>query len=233
MTIDNGRLDLLNGKRVNALVVALSVAAMVTVIAVGSMPAVNADDAAAADTKGAEATSSSSSSSSSKSSAPAAVNSVYDVTATSLEGKPVALADYKGKVMLVVNTASKCGFTPQYEGLEKLHEKYAGEGLVVLGFPCNQFGKQEPGESGEIASFCQKNYGVKFQMFEKIDVNGKNAHPLYVYLKKASPSDHGDIRWNFSKFLIDRNGKVIKRYASIASPESLSKDIEAALADKG
>jgi glutathione peroxidase len=219
MEIEKGR----TARRLNPLVVALSLAA-VAFVTVGAFKGVSADDAVNESKESKESKESGS--------AASPVASVYDITATSLEGKPIALSDYKGKAILVVNTASKCGFTPQYKGLEELHKKYAGEGLVILGFPCNQFGKQEPGEADEIASFCQKNYGVEFQMFEKIDVNGKNAHPLYVYLKKASPSDHGDIRWNFSKFLIDRNGKVIKRYASAASPESLQKDIDATLASK-
>jgi glutathione peroxidase len=131
----------------------------------------------------------------------------------------------------VVNTASKCGFTPQFEGLEKLHEQYADAGLVVLGFPCNQFGNQDPGANDEIGAFCQKNYGVSFPMFEKIDVNGDEAHPLYKWLREEQSGLLGDkIKWNFTKFLIGRDGAVIKRYASTTKPEKIASDIEKALA---
>ncbi len=153
---------------------------------------------------------------------------VYQFKANSLDGHEISLADYKGKVLLIVNTASHCGYTPQYAGLQALSKKYESQGLKVLGFPCDQFGHQEPGDAAAISSFCTKNYGVDFQMFDKIDVNGKNANPLYTFLKKGT-KDKGDIRWNFTKFLVDKQGKVIKRYGSMASPESLSADIEAAL----
>jgi glutathione peroxidase len=155
----------------------------------------------------------------------------YDFNATSLEGKPVALQEFNGKVMLVVNTASKCGFTPQYEGLEALYQKYRDRGLVVLGFPCNQFGEQEPGSADEIGAFCQRNYGVSFPMFEKIDVNGEGAHPLYRWLKQTAPGVLGTerIKWNFTKFLVDRRGSVVDRYAPTTKPADLSKDIETLL----
>ncbi len=153
---------------------------------------------------------------------------IYKFKANALDGHEISFGDYKGKVLLIVNTASHCGYTPQYAGLEALSKKYEAEGLKVLGFPCDQFGHQEPGDAAAISSFCTKNYGVDFQMFDKIEVNGKQANPLYVYLKKST-KDHGDIRWNFTKFLVDKQGKVLKRYGSMASPESLSADIEAAL----
>jgi glutathione peroxidase len=157
--------------------------------------------------------------------------SAYEFEAKLLDGTPVKLADYAGKVMLVVNTASECGFTPQYEGLEKLYESYRDRGLVVLGFPCNQFGEQEPGSAAEIGAFCQKNYGVSFPMFEKIDVNGDAAHPLYRWLKQSARGLLGSerIKWNFTKFLIDRNGQVKERYAPVTKPEQIAKDIEALL----
>lgn len=138
------------------------------------------------------------------------------------------MADYAGKILLIVNTASHCGFTPQYADLEALYQRYREQGLVVLGFPCNQFGSQEPGDAEEIASFCQKNYGVSFPMFAKIDVNGNDAHPLYQYLKKAAPGLLGSegIKWNFTKFLVDRQGAVIGRYAPATAPESIAGDIE-------
>ena len=152
-------------------------------------------------------------------------------SAQQLEGGIKPLADYAGKVLVIVNTASQCGFTPQYAGLEALYQRYKEHGLVVLGFPCNQFGAQEPGSADEIASFCQKNYGVSFPMFAKIDVNGDNAHPLYQHLKKSARGVLGSegIKWNFTKFLIDRDGEVIERYAPATSPEAISKDIEALL----
>jgi glutathione peroxidase len=157
--------------------------------------------------------------------------SVYEFKANSLVGKPIALSDYSGKVLLVVNTASKCGFTPQYEGLEALYRKYHERGFEVLGFPCNQFDEQEPGTNAEIGSFCQKNYGVSFPMFEKIDVNGGDAHPLYRWLKKSKRGVLGTqrIKWNFTKFLLDRSGHVIDRYAPITKPESLQRQIESLL----
>jgi len=153
-----------------------------------------------------------------------------DFTATTLAGADQPLAAYAGKVALVVNTASKCGFTPQYAGLEELYEKYADQGLVVLGFPCNQFASQEPGDSDEIGAFCEKNYGVSFPMFEKVDVNGADAHPLYKWLRTEKGGVLGDrIKWNFTKFLIGRDGKVIKRYGSTTTPDKIAGDIEAAL----
>ncbi|MEJ8858878.1 glutathione peroxidase [Variovorax robiniae] len=157
--------------------------------------------------------------------------SIYDFEATSIDGKPIALKKFKGKVLLIVNTASKCGFTPQFEGLEKLHEKYSGEGLTVLGFPSNQFGAQDPGTNEEIGAFCTKNYGVSFPMMEKIDVNGSNAAPLYQYLTKEKPGLLGmtAIKWNFTKFLVGRDGKVLKRYAPLDTPASMTRDIEKAL----
>ena len=142
--------------------------------------------------------------------------SVYDYSAKTLDGQDVSLADYRGKVLLIVNTASKCGFTPQFEGLEALYRKYRERGLVVLGFPCNQFGAQEPGDAMEIASFCSLTYEVDFPMMRKIDVNGPSAHPLYAYLKKAKPGLLGtqSVKWNFTKFLVDRNGVVTRRFAT-------------------
>ena len=158
---------------------------------------------------------------------------VFDFQATSLDGKPVDLAQYRGKVLLIVNTASKCGFTPQYQGLETLYRELHARGLEVLGFPCNQFGSQEPGTESEIGAFCEKNYGVSFPLFAKVDVNGDAAHPLWKYLKNAAPGVLGTegIKWNFTKFLVGRDGRVIKRYAPTDTPESLKKDIEAALAE--
>ncbi|MGH8178212.1 MAG: glutathione peroxidase [Steroidobacter sp.] len=159
------------------------------------------------------------------------MSTAHEFEARSLDGKPVPLRNYAGKVMLVVNTASKCGFTPQYEGLEALYQKYRDRGLVVLGFPCNQFGEQEPGSADEIGAFCQKNYGVSFPMFEKIDVNGDAAHPLYRWLKKDAPGLLGSerIKWNFTKFLLNQDGKVVERYAPVTKPEDLARDIEALL----
>jgi glutathione peroxidase len=160
--------------------------------------------------------------------------SVYDFKATKINGQEISLSEYKGKVLLIVNTASKCGFTPQYEGLETLYQQYKEDGLMILGFSCNQFSEQEPGSNDEIANFCRVNYGVSFDMFAKIDVNGDNAHPLYKYLKKEATGLLGSesIKWNFTKFLVDRNGKVIDRYASTTKPASLTGDIEALLAEK-
>jgi len=158
--------------------------------------------------------------------------SVYDFEALQINGQPVPLRNYQGQVLLIVNTASACGFTPQFAGLEKLHQQYAGKGLVVLGFPCNQFGKQDPGSNDEIAGFCQLNYGVSFPMMAKIDVNGAGAAPLYRWLTAEAPGILGTkaIKWNFTKFLIGRDGQVIRRYAPTDKPESLAQDIEAALA---
>lgn len=159
------------------------------------------------------------------------MSTIYDYSFSTLEGEQIAMDSLRGKVLLIVNTASKCGFTPQYQGLEELHKAYAARGLVVLGFPCNQFGKQEPGDSAEIGSFCEKNYGVTFTVSEKIEVNGANTHPLYQYLKSAQPGLLGSqgIKWNFTKFLVNRNGEVIERYAPTIKPQSLKADIEAAL----
>lgn len=160
------------------------------------------------------------------------MTSVYDFEANLIDGKPVKLSTFRGKVLLIVNTASKCGFTPQFAGLEALHEKYAGRGLAVLGFPSNQFGAQDPGTNEEIGAFCTKNYGVSFPMMEKIDVNGSNAAPLYQWLTKEKPGLLGStaIKWNFTKFLIGRDGTVLKRYAPLDTPASLERDVEAALA---
>jgi glutathione peroxidase len=154
--------------------------------------------------------------------------SLYDFKATRIDGREVPLSDYRGKVLLIVNTASKCGFTPQYEGLEKLYQRYGEKGFMILGFPSNQFGAQEPGSNAEIANFCRVNYGVSFDMFAKIDVNGDNTHPLYKYLKKEATGLLGSevIKWNFTKFLIGRDGKVIDRYAPATKPESIAKAIE-------
>jgi glutathione peroxidase len=156
---------------------------------------------------------------------------LYDIEAKTIEGGSKLLRDYAGRTLLIVNVASKCGFTPQYEGLEALYKKYADKGFVILGFPCNQFGAQEPGSESEIASFCSATYGVSFPMFAKIDVNGENAHPLYKLLKHEAPGILGSeaIKWNFTKFLVDKNGKVVKRYAPTDTPQSLEKDIEAEL----
>jgi len=153
--------------------------------------------------------------------------SIYDFSAKTLAGKDVSLADYKGQVLLIVNTASKCGFTPQYAGLEKLYEELHPKGLTVLGFPCNQFGAQEPGSESEIGQFCQVNYGVSFPMFAKIDVNGANAHPLYKYLKQERSGLFGSrIKWNFTKFLVDRAGRVVARYAPATKPKDLQGAVE-------
>ena len=156
------------------------------------------------------------------------MSTLHDFSANGLDGNNIALKNYQGKVVLVVNTASKCGLTPQYAGLEALHEKYAKRGLEVLGFPCNQFAGQEPGSAEEIGAFCRNNYGVGFQMFDKIDVNGEGAHPLYKWLTQAAPGLLGfeAIKWNFTKFLVGRDGKVIKRYAPQTEPAKLEGDIE-------
>lgn len=156
------------------------------------------------------------------------LKTVYDFEANTLAGKKISLKEYQGKSLVIVNTASQCGLTPQYEGLEELYQKYKDQGLVVLGFPCNQFGNQEKGNSEQIQEFCQVNYGVSFPMFEKIEVNGNNAHPLYKFLKsKLSGGLLGSkIKWNFTKFLIDQNGVPIKRYAPTTVPKKMEKDIE-------
>jgi glutathione peroxidase len=159
-------------------------------------------------------------------------DTVYDFTCQSPAGEAKPLSAYKGKVLLVVNTASKCGFTPQFAGLESLYQKYKDRGLEILGFPCNQFGKQDPGSNDEIMEFCQLNYGVSFPMFGKIEVNGDAADPLFKHLKKAAPGLLGSegIKWNFTKFLVDGSGKVIKRYAPKTKPAEIERDIEALLA---
>lgn len=161
------------------------------------------------------------------------MTTVYDFEALQINGKPVALSQFKGKVMLIVNTASACGFTPQFGGLEELHKSYGSKGLVVLGFPCNQFASQDKGSNDEIAEFCQINYGVSFPMMAKIDVNGSSAHPLYQWMCKEAPGLLGSkaIKWNFTKFLIAKDGSVRKRYAPTDKPASLAEDIEAALAE--
>jgi glutathione peroxidase len=158
--------------------------------------------------------------------------SVYDFEALSIDGKPAHLSTQRGKVLLIVNTASACGFTPQFEGLEHLWETYRDQGLVVVGFPSNEFGGQDPGSNDEIASFCQVNYGVTFPMMGKIEVNGAKAHPLWKWLTSEKPGLLGTqaIKWNFTKFLVGRDGRILKRYAPTDTPESIKKDIEAALA---
>lgn len=159
------------------------------------------------------------------------MTSFYDFSATDMGGHTQALSGYAGKVVLVVNTASACGFTPQLEGMQSLHQRYADQGLVILGFPCNQFGQQDKGSNAEIASFCQRNYGVDFPMMSKIDVNGAHAHPLFAWLKAQAPGLLGSemIKWNFTKFLVGRNGQVLQRYAPSTRPEQLVSDIEQAL----
>jgi glutathione peroxidase len=153
--------------------------------------------------------------------------SLYDLEATSIDGQPRKLADYRGKTLLIVNVASKCGFTPQYAGLEALYREYKDRGLVVLGFPCDQFGHQEPGDEEEIRDFCSTRYGVSFPMFAKVEVNGKAAHPVYRYLKQEAPGILGSeaIKWNFTKFLVDKHGKVRKRFAPMVSAEAIAKEL--------
>lgn len=155
----------------------------------------------------------------------------YDLTIHALDGAPRSFEDYRGKVLLIVNTASKCGFTPQYEGLEQLHRDYHDQGLEVLGFPCNQFAGQEPGSAEEIAEFCRTNYDISFPLFEKVDVNGDSAHPLFKSLKKARPGLLGSeaIKWNFTKFLVGRDGTVLERFAPKDTPESLARAVRRAL----
>lgn len=155
------------------------------------------------------------------------MKSIYDLELTTIQGERISLEIYRGKVLLIVNVASKCGFTSQYDGLEALHQKYAEKGLVVLGFPCNQFGAQEPEGEEQIMSFCRLNYGVTFAMFAKIEVNGQNSHPLYVYLKTNRPGllGSGAIKWNFTKFLVDRQGKVTNRFSPSTKPAALEEDI--------
>ncbi|HAT23349.1 MAG TPA: glutathione peroxidase [Pantoea septica] len=158
------------------------------------------------------------------------MSAFHQLAATSLRGELISMADYAGKLVLVINTASHCGFTPQYAGLERLYKKYADQGLVVLGFPCNQFGKQEPGGADEIAQTCHVNYGVSFPMFEKVAVNGDLTHPVFDYLKEALPGVLGGrIKWNFTKFLIGRDGKPLKRFAPITTPEKMEAAIRVAL----
>ncbi|WP_076407959.1 glutathione peroxidase [Shewanella sp. UCD-KL12] len=156
------------------------------------------------------------------------MTSIYDFSVNDIQGKPSSLSEYKDKVLLIVNTASACGFTPQYEGLEQLYKKHGPEKFVVLGFPCNQFGSQESGSESEISTFCELNFGVTFPLFEKIEVNGANAHPLYEYLKSEAKGLLGSqgIKWNFTKFLVNSEGKVLTRYASTTKPEDIEKDIE-------
>jgi glutathione peroxidase len=160
------------------------------------------------------------------------MTSIYDFSAEGIDGKPRKLADYAGRVLLIVNTASRCGFTPQYKGLEEIYRRFKDRGFAVLGFPCNQFGAQEPGPESEIAEFCELNYGVSFPLFAKIDVNGPGAHPLYKYLTSARPGLLGSeaIKWNFTKFLVGKDGRAIARYAPTTKPEDLVADIEQALA---
>ena len=162
------------------------------------------------------------------------MSNIYQFEAELLEGDIKALADYKGKVMLIVNTASKCGFTSQFAGLEKLYEKYKPQGLEILGFPCNQFGGQDPGTNKEIGAFCQRNYGVNFPMFAKVDVKGPEAHAIFRFLTREAKGILGsqNIKWNFTKFLVGRNGEVLGRYAPTTKPEALEADIEKALASK-
>ena len=160
------------------------------------------------------------------------MSTVYEFVATTAAGSEEPLEKYRGQVLLIVNTASKCGFTPQFEGLEQLYQSYHERGLTILGFPCNQFGKQDPGTNDEIMEFCQLNYGVSFPMFAKVEVNGDAADPLFKYLKKAAPGLLGteQIKWNFTKFLIDADGNVVKRYAPKDTPKAIAHDIEALLA---
>ncbi len=164
----------------------------------------------------------------------ASAESLYDIKLADIDGKPTTLAAYKGKAVLIVNVASKCGYTKQYTGLEATYQKYKAQGFVVLGFPCNQFGGQEPGTSNDIKTFCSSKYNVTFPLFEKIEVNGANRHPLYVALAGKDSTFPGDIKWNFNKFLVGKDGKIIKRFESKVAPESeeLTKEIEAALAAK-
>ncbi|MDN6276304.1 glutathione peroxidase [Psychrobacter sp.] len=159
------------------------------------------------------------------------MNTVYDFTAERMDGELQAFSDYTDQVLLIVNTASKCGFTPQFEGLEALYQQYKNKGLVVIGFPCNQFGSQDPGSNDEIGAFCQKNYDVSFPMMAKVEVNGEGAHPIYTWLKaqKGGVLTNG-IKWNFTKFLLDRSGQVVARYAPTTKPDAIKKDIERVLA---
>jgi glutathione peroxidase len=154
-------------------------------------------------------------------------DTLHDLTATRNDGTEQPLSDYRGKVLLVVNTASQCGFTPQYQGLQALYQRHRAEGLEILGFPCDQFGHQEPGDDAEIATFCQRNYGVTFPLFKKIEVNGAGTHPVFAYLKRSAPGLLGDsIKWNFTKFLVDREGRVVDRFAPATPPEKIEADVE-------
>lgn len=157
---------------------------------------------------------------------------IYEFSGKNIKGEDVPLSNYKGKVLLIVNTASKCGFTPQYKGLESLYKEYQGKGLEILGFPCNQFGKQEPGNADDIGEFCELNFGVTFPLFDKIEVNGPNTHPLYEYLKKEAPGllGSGAVKWNFTKFLVDGSGRVVKRFAPTDTPEKIEKHVAKLLA---
>ncbi|MFC0169090.1 glutathione peroxidase [Pseudoduganella danionis] len=161
------------------------------------------------------------------------MTTIFDYSADTLAGTPASLEQYRGQVLLIVNTASQCGFTPQYKGLEAVYQQFKQRGVTVLGFPCNQFGQQEPGQADEIGAFCEKNYGVSFPLFAKIDVNGDQAHPLFQRLKKDAPGILGTqaIKWNFTKFLVRKDGRVYKRYAPSTTPEQLITDIEALLAE--
>lgn len=161
------------------------------------------------------------------------MSSFYDLSATTLTGQPLDFKNLMGKVVLIVNTASKCGLTPQFAGLQELHQAYHDKGLVILGFPCNQFGSQEPYNGDEIGEFCERNYGVSFQMMDKIEVNGDNAHPVFKWLKAQKGGIFNDeIKWNFGKFLVGKDGQIIDRYAPITEPAKLTKDIEQALASE-
>ncbi len=155
------------------------------------------------------------------------MSSLYDFSVNDIDAQPQPLRDYAGRVLLIVNTASKCGFTPQYKGLEALHRKHEAKGLTVMGFPCDQFGHQEPGNEAEIKNFCSLNYDVRFPLFAKVEVNGKDAHPLFQHLKKEAKGLLGSeaIKWNFTKFLVDRDGRVVRRYAPTDTPESIERDI--------
>ncbi|QSX39811.1 glutathione peroxidase [Shewanella cyperi] len=159
------------------------------------------------------------------------MSSIYDVSVTRIDGSTQSMADYRGKVLLIVNTASKCGFTPQYQALEQLYRDYKDRGFAILGFPCNQFGAQEQGSESEIQSFCELNFGVSFPLFAKLEVNGANSHPLYQHLKDAAPGLLGSrsIKWNFTKFLVDADGRVLERFAPTTKPEALTQKIESLL----
>ncbi|MBA57249.1 MAG: glutathione peroxidase [Pseudomonadales bacterium] len=160
------------------------------------------------------------------------MSGVHEFSAVTMQGKEIPLSEFKGKVLLVVNTASKCGFTPQFKGLEEMYEKYKDSGLEILGFPCNQFGKQDPGSNEQISEFCELNYGVSFPMFQKVEVNGDDAHPLFKHLKEQAPGLLGTqaIKWNFTKFLIDQNGKVVQRFAPKDTPKQIESEVRKLLA---